>query len=168
MSSVCVLLFLNRGKSQCDLLNSEPFITFFSPNILCKPHFYWGFPGGSAVKKLPTNTEDAGLISGPGISPGEGNGNPLQYCYPGNPMNRGAWKAMIHRSQRVRHHSNGVGRLLWSPKWTRDPEQWGQRDTPPCISQCRPRCPDLILDHLGHNDFLESPAKWDVLLPPND
>ena len=36
-----------------------------------------GFPGGSAVKNPPANTEDMGSVLGSGRSPGEGNGNPL-------------------------------------------------------------------------------------------
>ena len=36
-----------------------------------------GFPGGSVVKNLSTNSGDAGLIPGLGRSPGEGNGNPV-------------------------------------------------------------------------------------------
>ena len=35
--------------------------------------------------------------------PGEGNGNTLQYSFLGNPMNRGAWQAAVHRVTRVRH-----------------------------------------------------------------
>ena len=46
------------------------------------------FPGGSAVKKLTANAGDMGLIPGSGRSPGEGNGNPLQYSCLGNPMDR--------------------------------------------------------------------------------
>ena len=38
-----------------------------------------GFPVGSAVKNSPANVGDVGLIPGLGRSPGEGNGNPLQY-----------------------------------------------------------------------------------------
>ena len=38
-----------------------------------------GFPGGSVVKNPPANAGDMGLIPGWGKSPGEGNGNPLQY-----------------------------------------------------------------------------------------
>ena len=40
-----------------------------------------GFPGGSVVKNLPANAGDVGLIPGLGRSPGEGNGNPLEYSY---------------------------------------------------------------------------------------
>ena len=49
-----------------------------------------GFPGGSMVKNLPANAGDESLIPGSGISPGEGNGNPLEYSCLGNPMDRGA------------------------------------------------------------------------------
>ena len=49
-----------------------------------------GYPGGSVVKNPPANTGDSGLIPGSGGTPGEGNGNPLQYSCLGNPMDRGA------------------------------------------------------------------------------
>ena len=55
-----------------------------------------GFPGGSVVKNIPANAGDAGSVSGLGRSPGEGNGNLLQYSCLGNPMNRGAWWATVH------------------------------------------------------------------------
>ena len=45
------------------------------------------------VKNPPANPRDAGSIPGLGRSPGEGNGNPLQYSCLGNPMDRGAWQA---------------------------------------------------------------------------
>ena len=55
----------------------------------------WGFPGGLMVKNLPANAGDSGSIPGSGRSPGEGNGNPLQYTCLGNPMDRGAWQATV-------------------------------------------------------------------------
>ena len=55
-----------------------------------------GFPGGSAVKSPPASAGDAGLISGSGRSPGEGNGNPLQYSCLENLMDREAWWATVH------------------------------------------------------------------------
>ena len=55
-----------------------------------------GFPGGSVVKNIPANAGDAGSVSGLGRSPGEGNGNLLQYSCLGNPMERGAWRAAVH------------------------------------------------------------------------
>ena len=50
-----------------------------------------GFPGGSEVKASASNAGDLGSIPGSGRSPGEGNGNPLQYSCLENPMDRGAW-----------------------------------------------------------------------------
>ena len=55
-----------------------------------------GFSGGSAVRNLPADVRDAGLIPGLGRSPGEGNGNPLQYSCLENFMDRGAWRAAVH------------------------------------------------------------------------
>ena len=48
------------------------------------------------VKNPPANAGDVSSISGSGRSPGEGNGNPLQYCCLGNPMDRSAWRAAVH------------------------------------------------------------------------
>ena len=55
-----------------------------------------GFPGDSVVKNLPVNAGDMGLIPGSGRSPGEGNGNPLQYSCLENSMDRVAWQATVH------------------------------------------------------------------------
>ena len=55
-----------------------------------------GFPGGSVIKNTPANTGDVGLIPGSGRSPGEGNGNPLQYSCLENPIDGGDWCAIIH------------------------------------------------------------------------
>ena len=48
------------------------------------------------VKNSPTNARDQGSIPGLGRSPGKGNGNPLQYSFLGNPMDRGAWRTTFH------------------------------------------------------------------------
>ena len=51
------------------------------------------------VRNLPANAgdiRDTGSIPGSGRSPGEGNGNPFQYSCLENPMDRGAWRAMVH------------------------------------------------------------------------
>ena len=58
-----------------------------------------GFPGVSVVKDLPTNagdTGDVGSISVSGRSPGEGNGNQLQYSCLGNHMDRRVCQAIVH------------------------------------------------------------------------
>ena len=51
---------------------------------------------GSEVKASAWNVGDLGSISGSGRSPREGNGNPLQYSCPENPMEGGAWQATVH------------------------------------------------------------------------
>jgi len=51
------------------------------------------------VKKPPANagaSRDAGSLPGWRISPGGGNGEPLQYSYQDNPVNREAWWAVVH------------------------------------------------------------------------
>ena len=50
----------------------------------------------TVVKNVPANAGDAVSIPGLDGSPGEGNGNPLQYSCLGNPMDRGAWRATAH------------------------------------------------------------------------
>ena len=55
-----------------------------------------GFPGGSEDKASACNVGDPGSIPGLGRSPGEGNGNPLQYSCLENPMDRGTWRATVH------------------------------------------------------------------------
>ena len=49
------------------------------------------------VKNLPVNAGDLSSITGSGRSPGEGNGNPLQYSCLEIPMDKGAWWATVHR-----------------------------------------------------------------------
>ena len=63
-----------------------------------------GFRSGPVGKESAYNTGDLGLIPGSGRSPGEGNGNPLQYSCLGNPMDRGAWQATVHGVTNSRHN----------------------------------------------------------------
>ena len=80
----------------------------------------WNFNGGASqaalvVKKSPANAgdiKDLGLIPWSGRSPGKGNGNPLQYSCPENPMDRGVWWAAVHgvtksRTRLKRLHTHG-------------------------------------------------------------
>ena len=73
------------------------------------------FLNGLSVVRLPSiarmvgkesacNAGDLGSIPGSGRSPGEGNGNPLQYSCLENPRDRGAWQATVHGVSRVGHH----------------------------------------------------------------
>ena len=55
-----------------------------------------GFPGGSDGKESACNVGDLGSIPRLGRSPGEGNGNPLQYSCLENSMDRGFWQATVH------------------------------------------------------------------------
>ena len=52
------------------------------------------YPGGSDGKESTCHIGDLNSIPGLGRSPGEGNGNPLQYSCLENPMDRGAWQAI--------------------------------------------------------------------------
>ena len=54
------------------------------------------FPGSSDGKVSAYNAGDLGSIPGSGRSPGEGNGNPLQYSCLENPMDGGTWWATVH------------------------------------------------------------------------
>ena len=57
------------------------------------------------VEDSPANAEDVrdvGLIPGSGRSPGGGRGNPLQHSCLENPMDRGAWEAIVHRVAKSR------------------------------------------------------------------
>ena len=79
-----------REKQKCVWKYRKDTVTFNSVILIM------GFPGDSVVKNLPANAGDMGLSPGLGRSPGEGNGNPLQYSCLGNPMDRGAWWATVH------------------------------------------------------------------------
>ena len=62
------------------------------------------FPGGSEVKVCARNAGGLGSVPGLGTSPGEGNGNPLQYSCLENPMDGGAWWATVHRVAKSQRH----------------------------------------------------------------
>ena len=82
------------------LISSLHFFTHKSDYFACL-----GFPDGLVVKNPSTHTGDAGdigLIPGSGRSPGEGNGNPLQYSCLENPIDRGTWQAKVYRIARSR------------------------------------------------------------------
>ena len=67
-------------------------LTIFGINSILPPSILIsGFPGGSEVKASACNAGDLGSIPGSGRSPGEGNGNPLQYSCLENPRDGGAW-----------------------------------------------------------------------------
>src|SRR5574339_502879 len=57
--------------------------------------YHQGFPSGSELKVSACNAGDLGSIPGSGRSPGEGNGNPLQYSCLETPMDGGTWWATV-------------------------------------------------------------------------
>ena len=67
-----------------------------------------GFPGGSDGNKSACNAGDPGSIPGLGRSPGEGNGNPLQYSCLENSMGRGAWQAAVHVGRQESDRTKGL------------------------------------------------------------
>ena len=75
---------LHNRRSHCDEQNKQIKVWFFFNEVV-------DFPGGSDGKASVYNAEDLGSIPGLGRSPGEGNGNPLQYYCLENPVDRGAW-----------------------------------------------------------------------------
>ena len=84
-----------------------------------------GFPDGSVIKKPPANAgndRDTGSIPGSAKSPGEGNGNPLQYSCLENPMERRAWQAAVHGAAKSWTQLNDFTFFLEALKV----EKWGQ------------------------------------------
>ena len=71
-----------------------------------------GFPGGSDSKESTCNAGDLGLIPGLGRSPREGNGYPLQYSCLENPMDRGAWPAVVCEVVKESHGTEGLSLSL--------------------------------------------------------
>ena len=84
-----------------------------------QPTFPLGFPHGSDGRESACNAGDLGSIPELERSPGEGNGNPLQYSCLENPMDRGAWWATVH----------GVAKTGLSEETTRADSAWSPRDT---------------------------------------
>ena len=65
-------------------------------NVVSSMQSLMGFPGSWDSKEFACSAGDAGWIPGSGRSPGEGNGYPLQYSCLENPMDEGAWRAIVH------------------------------------------------------------------------
>ena len=90
------LLYYTRNYIQC-------FVIIYNgkeSEKVCMYMYIWGFPGGSDSKASARNMVDPSLTPGSGISPGEGNGNSLQYSCLENSMDRGAWQAIVHGVKR--------------------------------------------------------------------
>ena len=86
-----------------------------------------GFPGGSEVKASARNAGDLGSIPGSGRSPGEGNGNPLQYSCLENPMDRRAWRAIVHRVTKSQTRLSDFTFTVWGRPHA---DQWARKGPP--------------------------------------
>ena len=81
----------NYGSFQCSKFH------FYDNNIQLQVWYEEGVPGGSDGKQSVCNAGDKSLILGVGRFPREGNGNPFQYSWLLNSMDRGAWQAIVYR-----------------------------------------------------------------------
>ena len=93
---ICVYIYPPHPDNKPDLTDE----VVDTLNLFMVPR---GFPHSSVGKESACNAGDLGSIPESARSPGEGNGNPLQYSCLENPMDRGAWRATVHRASRVRH-----------------------------------------------------------------
>ena len=89
------LSFLRRRRRGTRVPKNQ-FLTADQGKRAFKKEFQGCFPGGSEVKASAQNAGDPGSIPESGRSPGEGNGNPLQYSCLENSMEGGAWQATVH------------------------------------------------------------------------
>ena len=85
-------LSINLQFHLCLFIRYIYFYLFISLSL----HSYKSFSCGSEGEESACNVGDPCLTFGLGRSPGEGNGNPLQYSCLENSMNRGAWQATVH------------------------------------------------------------------------
>ena len=96
---------LNSGSSR-GLQVRKPNSKSFRSNMkyLKRSTQLYGLPHSSVGKESACNAGDPSSIPGSGRSPGVGNGNSLQYSCLDNPIDRGAWRATVHRVSRVEHN----------------------------------------------------------------
>jgi len=90
----------------------------YSLNFLSLCTFVRDFPGRPSGKEPACqynagDIKDVGLIPELGRSPGEGNGNPLQYSCLKNPMDRGAWRATVHGVAKSQTRLKGLSTHVW-------------------------------------------------------
>ena len=93
-------LTFNAGQQAQTPPSHSPFLPLLSKPSGILPHglnyLMVGFTVGSVVKNSPVNAGDVGSIPGKGRSPGEGNGNLLQFSLPETPMGGEAWQVTVH------------------------------------------------------------------------
>ena len=98
---ICLSVFVNDGESMCGQINTARAAITHSYNSTCKPKLLTikGLPWWLSSEESTCNAgaaEDLVSILGLGKSPGGGHGNPLQYFCLENPMDGGAWWAIVH------------------------------------------------------------------------
>ena len=109
--------------------------------ILVYPCHGGGPPGGPEVKASACNVGDVGSIPGSERSPGERNGNPLQYSCLDNPMDGGAWWATVNGVPKGRTRLSDLTFMSWWHLWT---QELGK---PSC-------CPGLQVMPILYSNFL--------------
>ena len=87
-----------QKKQKTNAKRRKPFKTLIISTTQCS----MGFPHSSVGRASACNAGDLGSIPRWKISPGEGNGYPLQYSCLENPMDRGAWQATVHEVAKSR------------------------------------------------------------------
>ena len=114
------------------------------------------------VKSLPAKAGDAGdtgSIPGSGRSPGGGNGNPLQHSHLENPMDRGAWRGIVHGVAKNRTWLRNGARMLENLvlgvvlQTQASPEGWESNKHNPFLTEeaaCPKSQPDRPSWSLGH------------------
>ena len=85
--------FFSLFFKNCCVVDLQCCINFSVQQWFIQLYIYMGFPAGSDGEESACNSGDPGSIPGEGRSPGEGNGNPLQYSCLENSRDRGAWWA---------------------------------------------------------------------------
>ena len=91
-----------EGEREKDLQKEDPLflvVQQMASSLWALVSSSWGFPGGTVVKNPSANagdTRNKSSIPGSVRSPGEGNGNPLQYSCLGNPVDRGVWQVTVY------------------------------------------------------------------------
>ena len=97
MLLLSVLVYQSSKAFQPFSIRALWLFLFINYQIIEWPIHCFGFPGGASDKASARDIRDVGLIPGLGRSPGGGHGNPLKYSCLENPMDRGAWGAIVRR-----------------------------------------------------------------------
>ena len=102
--SQCVLLPLSKGVWVYICIRWDREVFIYQMCFCIKICYLPASQVALVVKNLQSrDVGDVGSIPGSGRFPGGGHGNPLQYSCLENPVDRGEWRATVHRWQRVRH-----------------------------------------------------------------